>query len=370
MTRPARLAVSAALIAALLASFRLAGGGGAGRGGTGKFSTEFFGTFDTLVSFTAFASDEDEFKRYAEIVRGEMTRLHELFDIYNAYGGLPNMRTVNENAGVAPVKVDKSIIDLLEIAVDACDYTDGAVNVALGPVLSIWHDYRTKAPSDGTDATVPSKAELEAAASHISARDIEIDSEKSTVFLRYSDMRLDVGAVAKGYAARRAMELAVEAGLRSGLINAGGNVVASGPPMDGRESWNIGVHSPEGGKDAPNLLDVLYISGGAVVTSGNDQRYFTAGGRRYHHIIDPQTLYPAENAMSVTVLHPDSATADILSTAAFIMPHGKARELISAHGAEALWILPDGSRAATEGYLRLSKVIGGNTAAPEKSEAE
>jgi thiamine biosynthesis lipoprotein len=319
-----------------------------------KFSDESFDSFDTMVTFTAFVKDEAEFDIYAKIVRDEMRRLHRLFDIYNNYEGIANLKTVNDAAGVAPVTVDPSIVDLLEIAVYACGETEGAVNVALGPVLAVWHDHREAAARG--EASVPSASELQSAAARISVRDILIDPERSTVFLRHDDMRLDVGAVAKGYAAGRAAELLRDAGLTSGLINAGGNVVVIGPPLDGRESWNIGVHAPTDDGDMSKLLDVLNLRDGAAVTSGSDQRYFTAGGCRYHHIIDPKTLFPAVGLKSVTILHADSTYADILSTAAFILQMDKARELISRHNAEALWVMDDGRTIMTEGYRHLSKM--------------
>jgi thiamine biosynthesis lipoprotein len=321
----------------------------------GKFSTEFFGTFDTIVTFTAFAKDEGDFERYAGVVRGEMSRLHELFDIYNDYEGLNNVKTINDLAGLAPVEVDSSILELLEFGIDAYDKTDGTVDIALGPVLLIWHDYRERALAEGGAAAVPSIEELRASSSHISAEDIMIDRERSTVMLKYKDMRLDVGAIAKGYAVRSAVDRVRESGLESGIINAGGNVAVIGKPADGRDVWNIGVRMPEEGGTA-KIADVIYLSDGAAVTSGNDQRYFIADGRRYHHIIDPKTLFPAEMVKAVTVTHQDSATADMLSTAAFILPAEKARALIGEYGAEALWLMMDGTKMATPGYIRSSRL--------------
>jgi len=325
---------------------------------TPKFSVEFFDTFDTLVSFTAFTKDEAEFERYAKIVHDEMSRLHRLFDIYHEYDAA-GVKTINDNAGGAPLRVDPSVVDLLEMAKAAREDTEGAVNIALGPVLKIWHDHSERASANSGDAEVPPLAELQASATHISVSDILIDRERSTVLLRYADMRLDVGALAKGYAVQKAVERLREAGLKSGLINAGGNVVVIGPPLDGRESWNIGVRAPD--EDGSKLADILRLSNGAAVTSGSDQRYFTSDGRRYHHIIDPKTLFPAQNVKSVTVLHPDSTMADILSTAAFVLPPDRARELIARHDAEALWIMEDGKKLATPGYLGLSR-LAGNTA--------
>jgi thiamine biosynthesis lipoprotein len=319
-----------------------------------KFSIESFDSFDTLVTFTAFAKDESEFERYAKILRGEMSRLHKLFDIYHEYGGIANMKTVNDAAGASPVTVDPSIIGLLETAKEAYGDTGGAMNVALGPVLAIWHNYREAA--NGGGASLPSEGELRAAAEHISVRDIVTDRDKSTVFLKYSDMRVDVGAIAKGFAAQKTAELLRGAGLDSGIINAGGNVVIIGPPKDGRETWNIGVHAPADDGDMSKLFDVLYLRDGSAVTSGSDQRYFIAGGRRYHHIIDPETLFPAGGFKSVTILHHDSTYADILSTAAFILPMEASRELLARHGAEAVWVTEEGKVVMTEGYKLVSKM--------------
>ncbi|MDR3280065.1 MAG: FAD:protein FMN transferase [Synergistaceae bacterium] len=319
-----------------------------------KFSDESFDSFDTLVTFTAFTRDEAEFGRYAKIVRDEMGRLHRLFDIYHEYEGLINLKTINDAAGIAPVQADTDIMNLLELAKEAYDDTGGAFNVALGPVLAIWHDRRAAAANGVVSA--PSAEELQSAAVHISARDIRIDRENSTVFLPYGDMRLDVGAVAKGYAAQRAADMLRRSGLASGIINAGGNVVIIGPPLDGRETWSVGVHAPTDDGDMSKLLDVLYLKDGSAVTSGSDQRYFIADDRRYHHIIDPQTLFPADGLKSVTVLHNNSSLADILSTAAFILPMNEARALLARHGAEAMWMTEDGETMATEGYKRASKV--------------
>jgi thiamine biosynthesis lipoprotein len=323
-----------------------------------KFQAEFFGAFDTVVSFTAYAKDEAEFGKYLGIVRGEMTRLHRLFDIYNDYEGIANIKTLNDAAGGAPVRVSPDILDLLETAKGAYADTGGAVNAALGPALSIWRCYRERALANSADAAIPSYAELSSASAHMSPDGIEIDRGNSTARLRYPDMRLDVGAMAKGFAVQRAVERARGAGLESGHINAGGNVAVTGLPLDGREAWSIGVQAPDGAAGS-RVVDVLRLAGGAAVTSGNYQRYFVVGGARYHHIIDPDTLYPAKGVKAVTVLHPDSTMADVLSTAAFILPYAEARALIARHGAEAVWLMEDGETAMTEGYRSLSRGLSG-----------
>lgn len=328
---------------------------------TVKYTADFFGTFDTQVTVTVYASSEREFDQYLGIIRGEMRRLHELFDIYHSYDGINNLKTLNDRAGIAAVTVDPAVIDLLELSKRAYDETNGAVNAALGPVFALWHEARERAAAGGERAGVPDADELRRAALYTSMEDVVIDLGASAVYLRHPGMRLDVGAIAKGFAVQRAADLARGAGLRSCLINAGGSVAAVGEPADGRKRWSVGVRSPD---EAPavrqanqihrkdqKLADVLLIADCSVVSSGDYERYFVAQGRRWHHIIDPRTLLPATGARAVTVIHPDAATADILSTAAFILPLEDARRLVAEKGAEALWFLPDGRKIATRGYL-------------------
>ena len=326
--------------------------------GLEKFSTDFFDTFDTHVVFTAYTADREAFETYAGIVHEEMLRLHRLFDIYHDYGGVANLKTVNDNAGISAVEVAPEILDLLEVSKRACYETEGAVDISLGRVFALWSACREAALSGEGEPRLPDPDELRAAAD-VSVEDIVIDRENSTVFLRREGMRVDVGATAKGYATQKTIERLREAGLGSALLNAGGNVCAVGKPGDGREAWSVGVRSPDaGGEDA--LLDVVSVADRAVVSSGDDQRYFVVDGRKYHHIIDPGTLFPAENVRAVTVIHADAAVADILSTAAFILPLEKAGELVAGNGADAFWLLRDGTKIATRGYTVISKAARGS----------
>jgi len=280
-----------------------------------------------------------------------MRRLHQLFDIYNDYEGISNLKTVNDNAGLRPVRVEPDILELLELSKQAYADTGGAVNVAMGSVLRIWHEYRTAGEA------LPATRELRAASLHTDIDDVVIDRQNATVFLADSGLSLDVGAVAKGYAAQKAIDKAVAAGLTSGILNAGGNICVVGSPGDGRENWSVGIQAPqltEG--NVQEIIDTVYLSGpAAVVTSGDYQRFYTVDDVAYHHIIDPQTLFPARNAKAVTVIHPDSAMADVLSTAVFILPYEQGLALVRRMGAEALWLWEDGTETATDGYRALAK---------------
>ena len=315
-----------------------------------KFETVFTGLFDTVTTLTAYAESREDFDRYAGIVHTRLKELHELFDIYNAYEGVNNLYTVNENAGVAPVIVGWEIIDMLVLARVGYDLSGGAFNVALGPVLRIWHEYRT----EGT--ALPPMDALREAAGLTDMDDVIIDRESSTVFLRKPGMSLDVGAVAKAYAADRAVWDVRTAGLPAGILDAGGNIITIGTPPDrGRELWNIGIQNPgPDADDTQTLLDTVRVGQTSVSSSGGYQRFYTVDGAAYHHIIDPETLMPAGRFKQVTVIHPNAATADILSTALFILPYWEGYAMAETFGAEVLWADMNDTRHMTQGYAAAS----------------
>ncbi|MBP1757543.1 MAG: thiamine biosynthesis protein ApbE, partial [Firmicutes bacterium] len=234
----------------------------------------------------------------------------------------------------------------------------GKVNVALGTVLSIWHDHRTAAESG--QGTVPDLQTLQAAAQHTNPASIRIDRAASTVELTDPLTRLDVGAVGKGYATEMIAQYLKSLGMTSGIVSAGGsNVRLIGKPADpARQTWAIGIQNPFISMMIPsdNSLDVIETNDTSIVTSGDYQRYYMVDGVMYHHLIDPVTLMPARYMRAVTIMVEDSGLADFLSTTVFLMPYEEGRKLIeSIPNCEALWILDDGSIKATDGMLAVLK---------------
>jgi thiamine biosynthesis lipoprotein len=292
-----------------------------------------------------------------------MEGLSRLYDIYNAYEGVNNLYTINEAAGLAPVAADREILDMLLFAREGYYMTDGAVNVALGPVLRVWHGYRER--SLYADAALPSEEELRVAAALCDMNDVIIDEGNGTVFLKKAGMSLDVGAVAKSYAARLALDDARAAGMTSALISAGGNIIAVGKPLDGaRARWGVGIQDPDlATGNIANVADAVYITDTTVSCSGAYERYYMVDGRRYGHIIDPATLMPAERHKQVAVIHADAGLADVLSTALFILPYEEGALLAEKAGAEALWVGQDGEWRYTEGYAAVSRELSGYSAA-------
>ena len=275
-----------------------------GSDGREKFTEYSLDFFDTATSITGYTDTREEFDR----ICGELFELlgdyHRLFTIYHRYEGMENLCTVNElkDGEHRVVTVDGRIIDMLLYAREIYVLTDGRVNVAMGSVLSIWHDYRTKGMDKPWEAELPPMDKLEAAALHTNIEDMIVDEENSTVWLRDPQMKLDVGAIAKGYAVEMAARYLEEQGIEGFVINVGGNVRTVGTKPSG-EAWVAGIEDPD--ESAEDYLVYLKLSGESVVTSGSYQRYYVVGDKSYHHIIDPETLMPATGYLSVSVVCKD-----------------------------------------------------------------
>ena len=331
-------------LTALILSAALLLSGCALRGGERKqYQATFLTLFDTVTYISGLADSQEAFYAQAQQLHDALLVYHRLFDIYNEYPGFNNLKTVNDHAGMEPVQVDGEIIRLLLDCRHYDELTGHTVNVAMGSVLALWHEARTAGLDDPARAVLPDEEALKNAATHTDWAAVEIDEEAGTVYLADPALRLDVGAVAKGWAAQRAAE-ATPAGF---LISVGGNVCATGPKDDSGTPWVVGITDPDGGSD---YLHTLYNRDSAIVTSGDYQRYYVVDGETYHHIIDPATLYPARRYRSVTVICGDSGLADALSTALFILPREEGEALAQNCGAEAMWVDAEGSRFYTQGF--------------------
>lgn len=315
-----------------------------------KYQYAFFDVFDTVTELTIYANDETAAADAAKAAHERLIYLNKLFDIYNEYDDAVSLMAVNASAANAPVSVSEETMALLKFAKEAYKLTGGRVNAAMGSVLSIWHDYREAGLADEATAKLPPMELLKKAAEHTDINSIVLDETKGTVFFTDDMVRLDVGAIAKGFAGQivtDGLNARIEAGqISAALISLGGNVCAAGTKPNG-EAWQIAVQDPRGSGSAATAG----IASGYVVTSGDYQRYYTVNGMRYNHIIDPDTLMSADKHASVTVISSNGALADALSTALFIMDTDEGRALIdSIDGAEALWIANDGGITRTDGF--------------------
>lgn len=331
------------ICALLLLSLLLSGCAAPEEAGPKQYTATFLTVFDTVTAITGRAESQEAFSEKAQAVHDQLLVYHQLFDIYNAYDGLNNLKTVNDNAGVAPVEVDAAIIDLLLDCKAYHEATGGVVNPAMGSILLLWHEARNDGLDDPANAYLPALEDLKAAAEHMDMDAVVIDEAASTVFITDSQVRLDVGAIAKGWSVQRVCENTPE-GL---LISVGGNVCATGPKDEAGTPWVVGIQDPDGGD---SYLHTLNLQQGSLVTSGDYQRAYVVDGELYHHIIDPDTLYPSTLWRSVTILCDDSGLGDALSTALFLLPREEGQQLLDALGGEALWVDRDGNRFYSPGF--------------------
>lgn len=279
--------------------------------------------FDTVIRLIAYTETKEEFKTYFDQLSNDFLALNKFFDKYNEYEGINNIYTINKEAGKQPVVVDRVIIDLLLTSKHW--YEDGhqLLDVTLGAVLNIWHDYREAGliqNTDGKGGLIPSMQELEEAKKCTGWEFVEIDEANSTVFINNACASLDVGAIAKGYATEYVARKLEEKGLKHALISAGGNVRSINNKGDGTP-WGVGVELPE--MFSENSADTLRLPfSTSIVTSGDYQRYYTGiDGKLYHHLINPNSLFPETYFRSVTIVTKDSGIADALSTILFLMPY-------------------------------------------------
>ena len=316
-----------------------------------KYSAYSFDYFDTVTTVTGYAPSQEAFDEVTAEIFRLLGEYHKLYTIYHRYEGMENLCTVNElvEGQHRTVSVDRRIIDLLLYAKEMHDRTDGRVNIAMGSVLSIWHTYRTQGSNDPASSTLPPMDKLRDAANHTDIQNMIIDEANCTVTLTDPAMTLDVGAVAKGYAVERIAQALEEKGITGYVLNVGGNVRAIGSKADGTP-WTVGIENPDEESEEAYLA-YLAISGMSLVTSGNYQRYYVVDGVRYHHIIDPTTLMPAEGFTSVSVLTQSSADGDALSTALFCMTLEEGMALIeSLPDTEAMWLLSTGEKKYSSGF--------------------
>ena len=327
-----------------------------------KYSRVMLNIFDTEITLIGFAPSEEAFSKAADSTFALLESLDHLFDAYNEYDGLHNLYYLNRHAANEPVEVPQELFDLIDWCQKSWRSGMTDTNIAMGAVLTIWHEYRPAGLADPENAALPPMEDLAAASAHVDFDQVVLDQEKHTVF--YSDpyLSLDIGAVAKGYAADAAKAM-LSREMPSFLLSLGGNVYAGEPPRDGRANWAVGVQDPRAaGLNASvsgtDILDIIDASSLSVVTSGDYWRFYIVDGVRYHHIIDPSTLMPSQKMLSVTVLSESSLLADYLSTALFINSYEDGLQIVEAlNGVEAMWVLPGGEIKASSGMANYARSL-------------
>ena len=311
----------------------------------------YFTFFDTVSYVYSYAEDsQEDFDANCAGVSAILEEYHSLFDIYYEHSGVNNLKTINDNAGGEPIKVDGKLIDFLLYAKELYTLTDGEMNIMMGSVLALWHDSREIASVSPENASVPAQDLLDEAALHTDISLLEIDAENNTVRITDPKARLDVGALGKGYATELAAQHLRQKGVDGYVLNIGGNIRIIGHKPDG-SGWGTGIKNPA---DTNQYAMKIKIANTSCVTSGDYERYFTVDGVNYHHIIDKDTLMPCAYFSSVSVITENSGLADALSTALFAMSYEDGLALVNRiGGVEVLWIKADGTQLQTPGFAAL-----------------
>lgn len=254
---------------------------------------------------TVVAKDSTEAKDYIDLAVGEITRIEKLISSWD-----PASQTseINRNAGIKPVKVDEELYNLIGRSVEISKLTNGAFDISFASLDKIWK-------FDGSMTEMPSKEAIEQSVAKVGYKNIILDPENFTVFLKLEGMKIGFGAIGKGYAADKGKKLLMEKGVSAGIINASGDMNTWGKQPDG-EFWKVAITNP---MDKNKAFALLPLKDNAVVTSGNYEKYVTFNGIRYTHIIDPRTGYPATGIISATVFAPKAEIADALATSIFVM---------------------------------------------------
>lgn len=269
------------------------------------------------------------------------TRLKELEDILSINKLGTELDKVNNMSGKEPVKVTDDTFTVVAQGLKYSKLSGGALDITVGPLVKLW--------GIGTDAAkVPSEEEIKEKLPLINYNDIVLDETNKTIFLKRENMIIDLGAIAKGYAADEVAKILTENNVKSAIIDLGGNIFALGSKLDG-SNWKIGVQDPEDARGAS--IGYIEVVNKSIVTSGIYERYFESNGKKYHHILNPKTGYPYENEiLGVSILSDKSIDGDSLSTTLFALGIEKGLEFVNSQpGVEAIFVSKDYNLYLTEG---------------------
>ncbi len=236
----------------------------------------------------------------------EISRIEKLLTTFNESS---QTNLINRNAGIAPVKVDREVFDIIHRSKRISDVTQGAFDITYGSVdKKLWN-------FDKNMTSLPDAETAKKAVHLINYRNVILDEKKCTVFLKEKGMRIGFGGIGKGYAAERAKYILQQKGVESGIVNAAGDLTAWGYQPNGKE-WTIGIADPD---SAHHPFSYLSITDMAIATSGNYEKFITINGKRYSHTIDPKTGLPVTGIKSVTIISPNAEVADAMATPVMIM---------------------------------------------------
>lgn len=251
---------------------------------------------------------------------------------------------INENAGIKPVKVDREVFDLIQRSLKISDLTQGAFDITYGSIDKRFWNFDTQMTAL-PDADIAKKS-----VKLINYRNVILDETACTVFLKQVGMRIGFGGIGKGYAADKAKAILLQKGVKSGIVNASGDLITWGTQPNGR-AWTIGIANPDAQNQAFSHLD---ISNMAIATSGNYEKYVVIDGKKYAHTIDPKTGFPVSGIKSVSIISPVAELADAMATPVMVMGITVGLNLINQIKGLACIIIDDNNKLYTSKNINIS----------------
>jgi thiamine biosynthesis lipoprotein len=290
----------------------------------------------TIVSITVSSDSEQKAKTAIDRAFKELERLERLLNYYSEDS---EVSLINKNAGIKPVKVSKETIEIIDKAIYVSENTDGAFDITVGPVIALW-DFQKKALPD--DRIIKEKLKL------VGYKNIVINKDDSTVFIKKKGAEVNLGGIIKGYAADKAVEVLKNSNIKSGIVAIAGDIKTFGTGPDGK-FWKLGIQNPRQKGKNDEILATVELSDIAISTSGDYVRFFIKDGKRYHHLLNPKTGYPAYGCQSITIIAKDSVLADGFATGIFIVGPQKGMDIIKRSGFDGVIVDKDGKIHVTKG---------------------
>ena len=275
------------------------------------------------------------------IVIAEITRIENLISDWKSDS---QVSEVNQNAGIRAVKVDREVFELTQRAIQLSEITHGGFDISFAAMDKIWK-------FDGSMTGMPSAEAIKKSVEKVGYKNIILDSVQSTIFLKSEGMKIGFGALGEGYAADKCRDIMLAKGIKAGIVNGSGDMTAWGKQPNGRD-WSIGITNPFHPED---LFAVVPLNNGAVTTSGSYEKFVVFDGKRYSHIINPATGYPATGLCSVTVFGPNAETANGLSTSLMVLGQKEGLLLLQKFSGYSCIMITDNGKVITSKHFPIKK---------------
>jgi thiamine biosynthesis lipoprotein len=289
---------------------------------------------DTLVTVTGVSNSKENAEKAIDAALAEIEKLDRLLNFFSPESEVSH---INKSAGISVIKVSPDMLDVLDMSLMVSKNTEGAFDVTIGPVITLYDFYKKIKPEESV---------IKKNLSFVNYKDLIIDRNESTAFLKKRGMLIDLGGISKGYAADKAVEVLKRNGIHAGLVSVAGDIKAFGLKPDGRP-WKIGIRNPripsnpplvKGGEGgfADDIMATIELRDMAISTSGDYERFFILNGRRYHHLLNPKTGCPAEKTQSVSIITNRAVFTDAFATGIFILGPEKGMRVLEKLGFDGL----------------------------------